>query len=242
MTALLEADNIDPPSMRTILKKIFGILGYSIRRNNTEVDLVYWAEDKAFEQAYRETSPYSMLSLDRSFMIWQFAKQSRTLQGDAAELGVYKGGSAKLIVKALKGSGKTVHLFDTFNGMPDVNPSIDLHKKKDFQDTSLESVKKIFDYGDKVIFYSGIFPDTASNLKNKKFAFIYLDADIYSSTKSGLEFFYQRLVPGGFIILDDFRGKSTPGVEKALDEFLVGKSEIPIITALGQCLLIKANN
>ena len=48
------------------------------------------------------------------------------------------------------------------------------------------------------------------------------------------------MMTGGVIILDDFEWKDTPGVKKAIDEFLKGKNEVPIISALYQCLLIKS--
>lgn len=225
--------------MVRIIKTIAAKAGYRISRIGTEADFAHFARDTGFEEAYAGTKAYSMLGPDRSFTLWQFARQGARLEGDAAEVGVYKGGSAKLIAEALRGSGKSLHLFDTFGGMPEVDPRIDLHKKDDFSDVSLEQVQRLFTPEDHTHFYPGVFPDTSGPIKGKRFSFVYLDADIYASTRDALEFFYPRVVPGGFIVLDDYQGKHTPGVKKALDEFLVGKRELPIITTVAQCVLIK---
>ena len=123
--------------------------------------------------------------------------------------------------------------------MPDVDPSVDLHKKGDFKNTSLEGVQKIFEGEKNVIFCKGFFPATVDKVHSDKFSFVYIDVDIYKSVLDSLNFFYPKLVTGGFMMFDDYMGKNTPGVKKALDEFLKDKKEIPILTTVGQCVLIK---
>jgi hypothetical protein len=71
--------------------------------------------------------------------IYKIVKQTYKIDGDIAEFGVYKGGSARIIAES-KGT-KSLHLFDTFEGMPTVNEKIDKHRKSDFADTSIENVK-----------------------------------------------------------------------------------------------------
>jgi len=139
----------------------------------------------------------------------------------------------------MKGQDKKIHLFDTFSGMPYVNEAIDLHRVGDFKDTSLEAVKNLFSDISYAKFYPGRFPETSLPVQNNRFAFVYIDADIYQSVLDALMFFYPRMPKGGIMVFDDFMGKNTPGVKKALDEFLKGKLELPIITTVGQCLFIK---
>jgi predicted O-methyltransferase YrrM len=123
--------------------------------------------------------------------------------------------------------------------MPEALSGIDIHKKGDFADTSLESVKEFLGDCNNVVFHPGFFPVTAEPVKDKKFCFVYFDADLYQSTKSCLEFFYPRMVRGGVMIFDDYEWKGCPGLKKAIEEFLADKSEIPIITAKYQCMLLK---
>jgi O-methyltransferase len=103
--------------------------------------------------------------------------------------------------------------------------------KSDFQ-----KVKQKLKKYPNVHIYKGIFPETGVSLKNKKFAFVHLDVDIYKSTKNCLEFFYDKLPKGGIIISHDYHAK---GVRKAFDEFFKNKNEQIIQLPLSQCMIIK---
>lgn len=140
-------------------------------------------------------------------------------KGAIAEVSVYKGESALLLAKAFP--DRIIYLFDTFSGMPESDPSIDYHKKGDFADTSLSAVMtKLKDFKN-VIYYPGIFPESAKTVENIKFAFVNVDVDIYKSTKDCLEFFYPRLAEGGGIFIqDDYNFPNCKGATKAVDEFL----------------------
>lgn len=225
--------------IKKFLKRIVNKTGYSIVRNGVRMDFIAWAKDNDFEKYSKLVEPYTMLERDRLFMLWQFARQASVLGGSFAQVGAFRGGSARLIAYAKEGNGKPFFIFDTFKGMPKVNESIDLHKEGDFINTSIESVKKIFSDARDVKFCQGFFPDTSEPAKNDKFSFVYIDVDIYQSTLDSLKFFYPRMLKGGFMMFDDYMGKNTPGVKKALDEFLSDKVERPIITTVGQCVLIK---
>lgn len=229
--------------IKKILKKIIEKTGYSVIRNGVRMDFISWAKDVEFEDFSKKVAKYTMLERDRLFMLWQFAKQASKFSGSFAQVGVFRGGSARLIAYAKEGNGRPFYIFDTFKGMPKVNEKIDLHKEGDFINTSLESVKKIFsdskDYPKDLVFCPGFFPATSDPARNDKFSFVYIDVDIYQSTLDSLNFFYPKMLQGAFMIFDDYMGKNTPGVKKALDEFLIDKKEIPIITTVGQCILIK---
>lgn len=225
--------------LKETLKNILNKTGYTISRSDVRMDFVSWAKDAEFEEAAENVAPYTLLLRDRLYMLWQFAKQSTILNGASAQVGVFRGGSARLISYATKGNKKPFFLFDTFEGMPKVDQSVDLHEEGDFSNTSIEGVRNLFDDVSNAVFCKGRFPETAGPAQNEKFGFVYIDVDIYQSTKDSLEFFYPKMLPGGFIMFDDYMGKRTPGVKKALDEFLQGKKEIPIITTVGQCVIIK---
>jgi hypothetical protein len=184
----------------------------------------------------RETA---LLSIHELYNIYWAVKRVAPLPGDLAEVGVYKGGSAKMICE-VKGE-KKLHLFDTFQGMPETDASIDVHKKGDFSDTSLESVRSYLAGCRNVEFHKGVFPETASNLPPEtRFCFVNLDVDLYRSTLDGLRFFYPRMSRGGIIISHDYRSISCPGVKKAFDEFLSDKPETLIELWDTQCLVVKA--
>lgn len=139
----------------------------------------------------------------------------RRVPGAVAEFGVYRGGSARIIANAFP--DRPCILFDTFEGIP-FKGEHDVHAPGDFS-TNFEDVRSSLSDCRNIEFAKGIFPETATPYESEHFAFVYVDADQYQSTKDALEFFWPRLNAGGVIALDDYRWPHCPGVEKALLEF-----------------------
>ncbi len=154
------------------------------------------------------------------------------IPGDFVELGVYKGVTARLIHHYA--SDRPLHLFDTFHGFPEKSMLADKEiannpiSKKLFEDTSLEEVKKmVSSRNENVKYYPGFFPDTIpGSFKEIKFSFVHIDTDLYQPVRDGLEFFYDKMSTGGFILIHDYN--AWIGARKAVDEFFKSKKEIPI--------------
>lgn len=193
--------------------------------------------EKEFTALFREVEGRTLVSPDRCFMLFQFARHATTLPGEMAEVGVYRGGTARLLSRTCP--EKIIHLFDTFSGMPPVDEDIDLHREAEFSDAPLQSVQTYLADRKNLRFHPGTFPQTARDLADRRFCLVHVDVDIYRSVADCLDFFYPRLVPGGCLVFDDYDWEGCPGVKKALDEFLAGKTIHPIRTARHQCLLIK---
>lgn len=168
---------------------------------------------------------------------------SNHLNGSLAEVGVFKGGSAEIIARN-KHPKKKLYLFDTFNGMPEVNPNKDnQHKKGDFNKTSYDKIKKKFENYQNVFVCKGIFPKENNNVvKKENFSFVHIDVDIYQSYKDCLEFFYPRMIKGGIMVFDDYGAKSCEGAKLAIDEFFTDKPENLIWPTACQICIIKAAN
>jgi O-methyltransferase len=167
------------------------------------------------------------------------------IQGDIAEVGVYKGNTAKLIHYYMP--ERRLHLFDTFEGFNKKDLSLDNQKTglsvkgKHFNDTSFEQVKKnIASKNDNVMFYKGYFPKSVpESLFNSRFAFVNLDADLYEPTLKGLEFFFPRMNNNGYILVHDYNAWA--GARKAVDDFFAKKPEIiiPMPDKCGSALIVK---
>lgn len=177
----------------------------------------------------------SLQSAYEAYTVFSFGKSYCHLPGAMAEVGVYQGASAKLLCEA-KGPVE-LHLFDTFDGLPQ-STSTDqgVHSQNQYP-CSLQSVRKYLKDYKNVHFHPGLFPDSAKSLAEKQFSFVHLDVDLYESTLAGLEYFYPRLIPGGVILSHDY--SILAGVRKAFDDFLRDKSERPVQLPSTQCMLIK---
>ena len=189
------------------------------------------------------------LTKEEVYTIYSSIKATRDLEGDIAEVGVWKGGSAKVICE-IKGDNKSLYLFDTFEGMPDglINPEKDRWREGSHTDTSLDQVKEYLKNYNKVYFLKGLVPnsiyqDKTYSVKDKKFCFVHLDVDLYQSTLDALKFFWPRMTQGGRIVSHNYNlsaegGGDTPGVKAAFLEYFKGGGSI-IEIAETQCMVIK---
>ncbi len=208
--------------------------------NSKDSAIVFYNDPKrsqVFEKIRNIKNENEMvLEYNEAYQLFMAVKRTKKIKGDIAEVGVYKGGSAKLICEAME--YKTLHLFDTFQGLPDLSNQDDSNQfQKGFFSASLDEVKKYLKNYKNVCFYQGLFPSTAEPIKNTKFSFVHLDVDLYQSTLESVKFFYPRMSKGGIIISHDYI--NIPGVRKAVDEFFEDKPE-PVIEMSGsQCLIVK---
>jgi O-methyltransferase len=156
------------------------------------------------------------------------------IPGDMAELGVWNGASAKMI--SSRSPERVLHLFDTFEGLPKPTEKDSSRFKENQYRCSLDEVKKYLNSGT-FRFHKGLFPASTAGLSETRFAFVHLDADLYESTKAGLEWFYPRLNKGGMLICHDF--DTAAGVNRAFEEFFADKPE-PYFDFVGsQCGFVK---
>lgn len=152
------------------------------------------------------------------------------IDGAVAELGVYRGDFAAVIQKSFP--DRKLYLFDTFEGFDpkdtekEASGGLSKAKPGDFKDTSSDAVRRRL--GGKAIIRKGYFPETCAGIDDM-FAFVSLDADLFEPTLAGLEWFYERMVPGGAILLHDWDNPRFGGVAAAVDEYEKRHGILPLV-------------
>jgi O-methyltransferase len=201
-----------------------------------------WFEE-SFQELYAAISSHTSLKEDRAYLLRQLARHAAHFAGEFAECGVYKGGSAFLLARAIEenGGGKELHSFDTFRGMPaqaDGDPSS--HRAGDFGDVSLEGVAGFLRQFSFVALHPGLIPDTFHAVDDRRFAFVHVDVDLYAPARDCCRFFYERMTPGGLMVFDNYgRPDYELSERRAVDEFFDDRPESPIVLRSGQCLVMK---
>ncbi len=179
-----------------------------------------------------------LLEPHEAFQLFSIVSSLKKMPGDMAEVGVYQGGSAKIIMEA--DPDKPLHLFDTFGGLP--KPT-----EKDFPEhefmggeyrASFERVKNYLKNYPQARLYKGIFPQTAGLIEHVHFSFVNVDVDLYRPTYDSLAFFYPRMNRGGVILSHDYHKPG--GVQKAIKEFFANKPEMIFETIGSQCFIVKS--
>lgn len=170
----------------------------------------------------------------------------RGVAGSLAELGVYRGDTARLMHHYLP--DRRLHLFDTFRGFDQEDTAAELARTgaeanpKLFMDTSVEAVlRRVGPRSSGVQLHPGRFPASCPDaVRQERFAFVHLDADLYEPTRSGLEVFYPLVVPGGYVVVHDYN--AWQGARQATDEFFRDKPEtpVPMPDKSGSAVVVKA--
>ena len=158
------------------------------------------------------------------FFTWWFQIERlkrEGVAGDFAEVGVYKGESAAVLHSM--DPTRQFHLFDTFTGFSPQDLAFETgeaatYTPNRFSDTHVATVMQKISGNQNILLHPGHFPETADPVQEKLFALVNLDADLLLPTKAALEFFYQRLSPGGVIFIHDYNYK-WKGIIQAVNEF-----------------------
>ncbi|MGB4548142.1 MAG: TylF/MycF/NovP-related O-methyltransferase [Syntrophales bacterium] len=192
-----------------------------------------------------DMEPWDTTRRDMLVLLIRTVLQNR-VEGDFAELGVYRGSSAKVI--HYYAPEKRLYLFDTFEGFhrTDVlaekrQTGMSVSDHHGFTGTSLEQVSQyIKPKNGNVLFYPGYFPKSIpEGFERYRFAFVHLDVDLYEPTYKGLQFFYPRLSTDGIMVVHDYN--AWPGVRMAVDDYFLNKKEspIPMPDKSGSALIMK---
>lgn len=144
------------------------------------------------------------------------------------ECGVLDGGTAALLAHATRGSGRAVHLFDAWEGLPRTVPQ-DGAGSRQWEGQVVGSPRRVaavmralgvdearvhYHVG----WFAETFPDAARQIGSV--CLVHLDADFYEPTKLALDTWFPRLVHGGYLQLDDY--SVFEGCRRATNEFLDG--------------------
>jgi hypothetical protein len=144
------------------------------------------------------------------------------VEGDIAELGVWRGNSAALLAQVAEQNGRTLFLFDTFEGFDvrDLKGEDSKSREGEFHDTSIDYVRETVGHDSCVRYIKGFFPESIpEDLHDSRFSVVHIDCDLYEPMKAALNFFYPRMSKGALLIMHDYSSGSWPGATRAIDEF-----------------------
>ncbi len=149
-----------------------------------------------------------------------------TDEGDVVEFGCYVGTTSVPIAKFLKGTGRRLYVYDSFEGLPDKSREDESPAGMQFKKGELSTSKAQFVKNFKQaelpmpVITKGWFSDVSPDRLPEKIAFAYLDGDYYHSVLDPLKLIWPRLVKNAIIVVDDYSNEALPGAAKAVDEWL----------------------
>jgi hypothetical protein len=211
--------------------------------------------DKDIDAIVELVKDYTMTSPEKLYSLIGAVRHlsRRKVEGDIVECGVWRGGSMHAVARALAAEGDTdrdLYLFDTFEGMTaptenDVTTGgrtaqslLDKAEKSAlvWAVATIEDVRdglsKVPYPQDRIHLVKGPVEETIPAGAPERIALLRLDTDWYESTRHELEHLYERLVPDGVLIIDDY--ESWQGSKKATDEFFATLDDPPLLHRAGR--------
>lgn len=168
----------------------------------------------------------------------------RQIPGAIAELGVHRGDSARLLHHYCP--ERRLYLFDTYTGFREEDLQAEsiktaYNQSPAFQDTDVATVMRIVGpLSENVIPVVGWFPESATpEVAAEQFALVHLDADLEAPIAAGLDYFWPRVSPGGYVVVHDYN--AWPGARLAVDKFRAAQSvhAVPMPDKSGSIVLAK---
>jgi hypothetical protein len=202
-------------------------------------------EDAAFMQAVNEEARNDQ---DRS-LLWRLhvlcwaATSALKLEGDFVECGVYRGFSTAVIARYLRFAGlpRRWYLYDTFTGIPaDQINAGDKESALSYREPALyEDVTQRFASYPNIRVVRGRVPEVLQEASPQSIAFMHLDMNSAAAELGALKHLYERLVPGAFLVLDDYGWYYYRQQKIAEDPFFRERGCLVLELPTGQGLVVK---
>lgn len=215
-----------------LVKKAIHAAGFRIERRDPLVESI---------PAQYELSPFLPRvyrgSLHRYLYFLDMVERVRDVEGDIVECGVSLGHGALLflLMSEYVGVERTYYGFDSFEGFPapSTQDGATPITGKGYWANPPAAVLKVLRDGripeavvrDHVRLVKGWFEESIPKYEGK-IALLHLDCDLYQSYKTCLEGLYDKVVPGGVIMFDEYGDERWAGATKAIDNFFADKPEV----------------
>jgi len=181
--------------------------------------LITMARNLSFREDQKLISSFddSVTSEQEKSLLWRLhtltwaAKNALHVEGDFVECGVFKGFCSEVVFKYLdfQDLPRQAYLYDTFAGLPEKTSTEqerrtwNVYTKYDPEAIYTEVCEKFSRYKN-VNIVKGIVPDSFEEAAPEKIAFLHIDMNSEKAEMLALEHLFDKVTPGGVIVLDDF--------------------------------------
>jgi len=182
--------------------------------------------DAVFERNYALVEKHTLLIKAQVRSIYDRLIEVRNLPGDCIEFGGFRGGLSFFLALCVRdlGLAKRVFMLDSFAGLPQTDAGLDGPFKRGMMVSDPQLVIQLrADLGlDALVqIVPGWFEETVTRLPaGAQYCLAHLDADVYHSTRTALQYVLPRLADGGAVVLDDCLFFGATGVVRAAEEVI----------------------
>lgn len=232
--------------------RTFGLQLISLPAHTARYEYVYplatyapWNSAAEFVSTYKLIQRNTLVDIYRCWELWMLAQQTAKREGAILEVGVWRGGTGALMAKSalLAGSNSPVYLCDTFEGVVKAGSQDTDYKGGEHADTSpaiVEDLLRTLNITN-VRILKGVFPNETAHLlePGARFKLCHIDVDVYQSAKDVMGWIWERMVPGGIVVYDDYGFKECEGITKYVNEQLTESDRLVLHNLNGHAVVIK---
>jgi O-methyltransferase len=216
----------------------FPLIGKVLERTNNLFQLrllEFYRAPEIVREIKRITTDFDlqMQPLD-AFTLYTLAAMQARIPGVMVEVGVYRGGSTKLL--CLANQGRETFAFDTFAGLPgpsdaDTQWGFAWFKQRQYT-ADFSSVREGLAAFSNLHLVAGTFPQSGDVLRDKEITFAHVDVDLYEGTLNTLRFLWPSLTQRAIMLIHDShaqgvnrRSSSSWSSAQTLISFVVGRAK-----------------
>lgn len=201
-------------------------------------------EDKRFMEAVERASqtPQDNSLLWRLHTLTWAGRHCLNIEGDFVDCGVYRGFMSHVLIDYLEFpyQSRTFFLYDTFTGIPEAHRSGSPVREGGYAEEGLyERAKERFKPFHNVRVVQGVVPDVLAEISPDKVAYLHLDMNSASAEVGALEVLFDRITPGGMVVLDDYGWYWYRTQKQAEDAFFEARGHHVLELPTGQGLVVK---
>jgi hypothetical protein len=179
-------------------------------------------------------------------ILWAAWRAAR-LDGDFVECGVNRGGFSRAVVDYVDFGrlDKTFYLMDTFDGLVEAYITPEERAMGVTRDAfakyteCFDDVRDAFRPFPNVVLVRGPIPDTLPQVTSSKVGYLSIDMNVVTPEIAAAEYFWDRLVSGAVIILDDYGHGPHVQQKRAFDTFAAERGVQVLLVPTGQGLIFK---
>ncbi len=228
------------------------VINFVVRYNEDELITAHncdFMKDKRFMECYNLAVKAGLAISDK--IHWKVhvacwaAYKGKSLEGDFVECGVAKGFVSRIVMGHVdfKNLPKKFFLMDTYEGLNEkcLTETEKEKMKGEYWDygTAYEKVKETFKEFTNVVIVKGVVPYTLREVLSDKIAYLHIDMNCVQPEIAAAEYFWDKLVSGAVMLLDDYGHAGHEEQKYAFDDFAKRKDVEILSLPTGQGLIIK---
>lgn len=246
-----------PQALKRLLKRLIARTGYQMVKSDGPLVRfnTFSGLCTAYEHLYNSSKGGAAIPPDPSripllgrllgtspseaYAIIEALANTRSVAGDVCEFGVAQGDTSALIAHEILGQQRSLHLYDSFEGLP--RPTGEDELKDDIfglgsmdayagemsapMEMVIARLRAVGLPASRYVIHKGFIEELQHQptLVPAQVSFAYVDFDFYEPIKIALALLDTRTGPGAIIIVDDYDFFST-GAKKAVDEFVAERN------------------